>query len=144
MGSAVDSAVTSFCHAPRSVAIRVCVCSEKIYPGPSRSGCQPDIDSPTAALITGQRRRRRPVIRAAVGGVIGYLPISRARVNKTHRPLLTTLLSRAPLILTIRALKFFCVSRWDQRVFFFQFEIIVNGLVRSFRFIWIPMVCVYD
>ena len=27
---------------------------------------------------------------------------------------------------------------------FFQFKIIINVLVSSFWFIWIPMVCIYD
>ena len=47
-------------------------------------------------------------------------------------------------IATLKALKFFRMNRGkrgDQRVF--QFEIIINVLVSSFWFIWIPMLCVY-
>ena len=39
--------------------------------------------------------------------------------------------------LTLTTLKYFCINHEDQR-FFFQFEIIINVLVSSFRFIWIP------
>ena len=38
--------------------------------------------------------------------------------------------------------EFFYKNLGGQRVFF-QFEIIINVLVRSFRFIWIPMLWVY-
>ena len=41
--------------------------------------------------------------------------------------------------LTPTARKYFCINHRDQRI-----EIIMNVLVRSFRFIWIPMVSVYD
>ena len=49
----------------------------------------------------------------------------------------TQLCSQDVMMLTLKALKcVFFISRH-------QFEIVINVLVRSFRFIWIPMLCVY-
>ena len=45
--------------------------------------------------------------------------------------------------LTLEALDYFCKNQEGQRCFF-QFETIINVLVSSFRFIWIPMSWVYD
>ena len=47
----------------------------------------------------------------------------------------------AVIQLTLEILKYFCINHGDQR--FLQFEIIINVLVVSFRFIWIPMLWVY-
>ena len=44
---------------------------------------------------------------------------------------------------TLTAPKYFCINHGNQR-FFIQFEIIINVLVSSFRFIWIPMLWVYS
>ena len=44
-------------------------------------------------------------------------------------------------ILTLRTLNYFCINHGHQS--FFQFVIIINFLVSSFRFIWIHMVWVY-
>ena len=41
------------------------------------------------------------------------------------------------IILTLTALKYLCLNHGDQRVF--QFKIIINVLVSSFWFIWIPI-----
>ena len=38
----------------------------------------------------------------------------------------------------------FCINHGNQRVFFIQFEIIINVLAISFWLIWIPMLWVYD
>ena len=46
------------------------------------------------------------------------------------------------VVLTLTTLKYICINHGDQRVF--QFEIIINVLVSSFWFIWIPMLWVYD
>ena len=43
---------------------------------------------------------------------------------------------------TLTNLKYFCINHGNQRVFLFK--IIINVLVGSFRFIWIPMLWVYD
>ena len=43
--------------------------------------------------------------------------------------------------LTLATLKYFCLNHEDQM--FFKFEIIINVLVNSFCFVWIPMLCVY-
>ena len=37
----------------------------------------------------------------------------------------------------------FLYKPWRPNVFLFQFKIIINGLIRSFRFIWIPISWVY-
>ena len=44
--------------------------------------------------------------------------------------------------LALKALTYFRNNYWEQ--FFFQFEIIINVLFSSFRFIWIPILWVYD
>ena len=49
--------------------------------------------------------------------------------------------SRQAGILTLRALNYF-LQLW-KTTFFAQFEIIINVLVSSFWFIWIPMLCAY-
>ena len=46
-------------------------------------------------------------------------------------------------LVTLTPLKYFCINHGAQR-FFCQFEIIINVLVSSFRFIWIPILWVYD
>ena len=40
-------------------------------------------------------------------------------------------------LLTLQALKYCCINHGDQRVF--QFEIVINVIISSVRFIWIPM-----
>ena len=45
--------------------------------------------------------------------------------------------------LTLTTLNYFCINRGAQMCFF-QLKIIRNGLVTSFRFIWIPMLSVYS
>ena len=52
----------------------------------------------------------------------------------------TPLISHSPLTLT--TLKIFLYKPWRPKGFF-QFEIIINVSVSSFRFIWIPMLWVY-
>ena len=44
-------------------------------------------------------------------------------------------------IITLKTLKYFCINHGARRVF--QFEIIINSLVSSFCFIWIPLLWVY-
>ena len=42
--------------------------------------------------------------------------------------------------LTLTTLKYICINHGDHRVnWYMQFEIIINILVSSFRFVWIPM-----
>ena len=45
--------------------------------------------------------------------------------------------------LSLTTLKYVCLNNGNKRCFF-QFEVIINVLVRSFRFIWIPRLCVYN
>ena len=46
------------------------------------------------------------------------------------------------LRLTLTTLNYLCINHEHQRIFF-QFEIIINVLVSSFCFIWIPVLWVY-
>ena len=48
-----------------------------------------------------------------------------------------------PLILTLTTLKYYLFKPWRLKLFL-QFEIILNVLIISFRFIWIHMLWVYD